>query len=214
MNVSLYSLHAPLSCAYGRSWQHQIIKQIKPSVFLFPNINLTANKAQLMSSLWTLQSWVTRQTGSECWKMARASSSCCVRACCASGACLEEFCLGPACQSCVGKLVELGSVHLAQRGAVTCVLWGAHSRPLSPSSGAEGFPGPKVEEMEQSSLSVDFASSGSNIFFPKHLPAKLEGFCKFIMSQRNLFNQLPFPQRRFALNETLDGRNQNWFIWI
>jgi len=135
--------------------------------------------------------------------MARASSSCCVRACCASRAGLEEFYLWPACQSCVGKLVELGSVHLAQHGAVTCVLWGVHSRLLSPSSGAEGFPGPKVEEMEQSSLSVDFASSGSNIFFPKHLPAKLEGFCKFIMSRRNLFNQPPFPRGALCLMRRL-----------
>lgn len=31
------------------------------------------------------------------------------------------------------------------------------------------------------------------IFFPRTYPAKLEGFCKFIMSLRNLFNQLPFP---------------------
>lgn len=53
-----------------------MIKQIKPSVFLFPNINLTANKAQPVSSLWTLQSWVTLKTGSECWKKPRTPFLC------------------------------------------------------------------------------------------------------------------------------------------
>lgn len=134
--------------------------------------------------------------------MARASSSFCGWACCVSEA-YPEFCLRPACYSWMGKLVELGSLCLAQHGAVTCVFWGVHSGPLSLSSRGEGFPGPRVEEMEQSSLPTDFASSGLNIFFPKHLPAKLEGFCKFIMSRRNLFNQPPFPRGALCLMRRL-----------
>lgn len=56
-----------------------------------------------------------------------------------------------------------------------------------PRVGVEGLSGPKAEELELLSLSV------AEDIFPQTSLVKVEGFCKFVMSLRNLFNQLPFP---------------------
>lgn len=58
--------------------------------------------------------------------------------------------------------------------------------------GGECFSGPKAKEIKWFSLSVDFALGGWR-YFSQNIPSKTGGLCKFIMSLRNLFNQLPFP---------------------
>lgn len=179
MNVSLYSLHAPLSCAYGCSWQHQIIKQIKPSVFLFPNINLTANKAQPMSSLRTLQSWVTLKTGSERGETPRPPSPRLLRE-----------------QSPPGGAVPRGFSAGAAWGrwqswapAVSCVMWCGcpASRPLlsrpapsrkplsAPQAGGEGLPGPKVGRGWSHSSPQWTSPSVAERLFPQTSPSKTGG---------------------------------------
>lgn len=64
--------------------------------------------------------------------------------------------------------------------------------PSVPMLGRECFSGPKAEEIKWFCLSVDFVLSGWR-FFSQNIPSKTGGLCKFIMSLRNLFNQLPFP---------------------